>query len=36
MEAGVYWIELVIDDDFNPDLDASPQKVECEKMHRLL
>jgi len=31
MEAGVYWIELVIDDDFNPDLDAYPQKLECEK-----
>jgi len=31
MEAGVYWIELVIDDDGNPDLDAYPQKLECEK-----
>ncbi|MFA0742903.1 MAG: hypothetical protein DFNUSKGM_003036 [Candidatus Fervidibacter sacchari] len=31
MEAGVYWIELVIDDDVNPDFDASPQKLECEK-----
>jgi len=30
MEAGVYWIEMVIDDDVNPDFDASPQKFECE------
>ena len=31
MEASVYWIELVIDDDSNPDFDAYPQKLECEK-----
>jgi len=35
MEAGVYWIELVIDDDFNPDFDAYPQKL-MRKMHLLL
>jgi len=31
MEAGVYWIELIVDDDGNPGYDAPPQKVECGK-----
>ncbi|MER3500636.1 MAG: hypothetical protein C4295_04005 [Candidatus Fervidibacterota bacterium] len=30
-EAGVYWIELVVDDDFDPDYDAPAKEKSCEK-----
>lgn len=30
-EVGTYWIELVVDDDPNPDYDAPGEKKECKK-----
>lgn len=31
MDLGIYWIELVVDDDGDPDKDAQPEEVKCEK-----